>query len=246
MDPLDEPEASEVEDPPASEAEFPKRVIRSFVKRTGRKTEGQRYALKQYWPLYGLEYKADSTLDFARIFPGKAGVKLEIGFGNGESLVKMAEQDRDFGYIGIEVHTPGVGRCLSYLHDSQLDNLRLISHDAIEVMASMIPAASIDRVFLFFPDPWHKTRHHKRRIVNEVFRDLLVKIMKPGAILHMATDWQNYARHMAVEMSSDTRFENLGNEQGFSEKPDYRPDTKFERRGLRLGHGVWDLLFRKN
>ncbi|MBC8212026.1 MAG: tRNA (guanosine(46)-N7)-methyltransferase TrmB [Gammaproteobacteria bacterium] len=229
----------------ADGSELKARAIRSFVKRTGRKTEGQRLALEHYWPLYGLAFEESSLLDLARLFPAKSGVKLEIGFGNGDSLVQMAQQDVDSGYIGIEVHTPGVGHCLKQLHDAQLSNLRLISHDAIEVLESMIPAQSIERVFLFFPDPWHKKRHHKRRIVNRQFRDLLIRVLKPGGVLHMATDWQHYAEHMAAEMLADTRFANLGDEHGFSEKPDYRPDTKFERRGLRLGHGVWDLVFVK-
>lgn len=222
-----------------------RRTIRSFVKRTGRMTESQKNALEHYWPLYGLEFQADCPLDFAQLFPAQCGVKLEIGFGNGESLVQMAKMDDAYGYIGIEVHTPGVGHCLKHIHDEQLKNLRLISHDAIEVLESMIPAESIDRVFLFFPDPWHKKRHHKRRIVNSAFKNLLIKVMKPGAVLHMATDWQDYAQYMAEEMLADLRFQNLGNESGFSDKPDYRPTTRFERRGKRLGHGVWDLLFTK-
>jgi len=221
------------------------RTIRSFVKRTGRQTEGQKYALEHYWPLYGLDFKENSLLDFSQLFPAAGGIKLEIGFGNGDSLVQMAQQDADNGYIGIEVHTPGVGHCLKQLHDAGLNNLRLISHDAIEVLETMIPAGSIDRVLLFFPDPWHKKKHHKRRIVNHQFRDLLIRVLKPGGVLHMATDWQEYAEHMASEMLADLRFANLGDEKGFVKKPDYRPDTKFERRGLRLGHGVWDLLFVK-
>ena len=211
--------------------------------RTGRKTEGQRYALEHYWPRYGLEFDATTALDFSRLFPNSHGVKLEIGFGMGDSLVQMAQQDSAHGYIGIEVHTPGVGHCLAKLHEAEITNLRLISHDAIEVLESMIPPQSLDAVFLFFPDPWHKQRHHKRRIVNQQFRDLVFRALKPGGVLHMATDWQDYARHMARECCADERFANLGDEQGFSPKPDYRPTTKFERRGERLGHGVWDLLF---
>ncbi len=220
------------------------RKIRSFVKRTGRQTELQKYALGKYWSEFGLEY-ADAELNLPALFPGASAIKLEIGFGNGDTLVEMARLDASSAYIGIEVHTPGVGNCLNGIHECQLSNLRLISHDAIEVLESMIPAASIEAVFLFFPDPWHKQRHKKRRIVNSVFKDLLCKVMKPGAILHMATDWQDYAEHMAREMFADSRFQNLGNELGYCEKPDYRPITKFERRGQRLGHAVWDLLFKK-
>jgi len=182
------------------------RTIRSFVKRTGRKTQSQKHALEHFWPLYGLQYRNATQLDFDKLFPDRSGVKLEIGFGNGDSLVHMAKMDESNGYIGIEVHTPGVGHCLNLIHDEQLENLKLISHDAIEVLETMIPVASIDRVFLFFPDPWHKKRHHKRRIVNETFKKLLFKVMKPGAVLHMATDWQDYAEHMAQELLADSRF----------------------------------------
>lgn len=222
-----------------------KRSIRSFVKRTGRLTRGQQYALEHYWPIYGLDFQVQEALDFKQVFAHSNCVKLEIGFGNGDSLVDMAKQDSACNYIGIEVHDPGVGHCLGRIHEEGLSNLKLMSHDAIEVLEHMIPAASLDAVFLFFPDPWHKKRHHKRRIVNQQFRDLLVRAMKPGAILHMATDWLDYAEHMAEDLFSDARFENLGNDQGFSPKPAYRPQTKFERRGMKLGHGVWDLLFRK-
>jgi tRNA (guanine-N7-)-methyltransferase len=221
-----------------------KRSIRSFVKRTGRLTSGQRYALDHFWSLYGLDFELGQTLDLATIFPGLNCYKLEIGFGNGDSLVQMAAQDSACGYIGIEVHEPGVGHCLNQIHQQGLKNLKLISHDAIEVLESMIPARCLDRLFLFFPDPWHKKKHHKRRIVNQQFRDLMIVVMKPGAILHMATDWQDYAQHMSEDLYSDNRFKNLGDSSGYSAKPDYRPTTKFERRGQKLGHGVWDLLFK--
>lgn len=220
------------------------RTVRSFVKRTGRQSDRQKQALQQYWPEYGIEY-ADSLLDFSQLFPELSDIKLEIGFGNGESLLQMAQQDTASGYLGIEVHTPGVGNCLNLIHDEKLTNIHLMTHDAIDVLQSMIPDNSLSAVFLFFPDPWHKKRHHKRRIVNNVFKDLLVKTLKPGGVLHMATDWQDYAKHMATEMLVDSRFHNLGNELGYCEKPDYRPTTKFERRGQRLGHGVWDLMFEK-
>jgi tRNA (guanine-N7-)-methyltransferase len=222
-----------------------KRSIRSFVKRTGRLTRSQQHALEHYQSLYGLEFQAQSALDFKHMFAHSNCVKLEIGFGNGDSLVEMAQKDAGCNYIGIEVHDPGVGHCLNRIHEEGINNLKLISHDAIEVLQHMIPAGTLDAVFLFFPDPWHKKRHHKRRIVNQQFRDLLIQTMKPGAVLHMATDWLEYAQHMAQDLFSDPRFENMGNDQGFSPTPEYRPQTKFERRGMRLGHGVWDLLFRK-
>lgn len=220
------------------------RTVRSFVKRAGRQSDRQKTAMQQLWPQYGLEY-SENLLDLSTLFPDASHFKLEIGFGNGESLVKMAGQDTESGYIGIEVHTPGVGNCLNLIDDEKLTNLRLITHDAIDVLKAMIPENSLTAVFLFFPDPWHKKKHYKRRIVNNNFKDLLDKVLKPGGVVHMATDWQDYARHMAKEMLADQRFRNLGNEQAYCEKPDYRPVTKFERRGMRLGHGVWDLMFVK-
>ena len=220
------------------------RTIRSFVKRVGRQTKSQKYALEHYMSQFGLQFDPDTILDFNQLFPELKKIKLEIGFGNGDSLVKMAGQDDSSGYIGVEVHTPGVGNCLKQIHEQGIANLRLMSHDAIEVMEFMIPEKILDNVFLFFPDPWHKKRHHKRRIVNQQFRDLLVMKCKQGAVLHMATDWQEYAEYMSSEMLADSRFVNQGNEKGFSQKPDYRPETKFEQRGHRLGHGVWDLLFK--
>lgn len=220
-----------------------RRSIRSFVKRGGRLTTGQRHALDTLWTDYGMEYDPAKTLDFSTIFPGKERIKLEIGFGNGDSLVEMAASDPDAGYVGIEVHEPGVGHCLQQAELRGVRNLKLMSHDAIEILQQMIPPQSLEGVFLFFPDPWHKKKHHKRRIVNQQFRDLLSRLLKPGGIIHMATDWQDYAEHMLMEMSEDRRFSNLSGEGAYSEKPAYRPETKFERRGQRLGHGVWDLLF---
>lgn len=222
-----------------------RRTIRSFVKRSGRLTRSQQHALDAYWPQYGLDFCANRLVDFSSLFAQSDCIKLEIGFGNGDALVEMAGADLGCGYIGIEVHEPGVGHCLHRVNELGLTNLKLVSHDAVEVLESMISASSLDAVFLFFPDPWHKKRHHKRRIVNQHFRDLLVKVMKPGAILHMATDWLDYAEHMAEELMSDSRFRNLGDKSGYAVKPDYRPTTKFERRGVNLGHEVRDLLFRK-
>ena len=222
-----------------------KRSIRSFVKRTGRITTGQQHALDHYWCIHGIDFNADQAVDLAKLFPSYPCVKLEIGFGNGESLVTMASQDPACAYLGVEVHDPGVGHCLKLIHDRDINNLKLFRHDAIDVMEYMLPPDCLDRVFLFFPDPWHKKKHHKRRIVNLHFRDLLIKVMKPGAVLHMATDWQDYAEHMLDDLSGDQRFENLASDHGYSQKPDYRPMTKFEQRGQKLGHGVWDLLFRK-
>ena len=220
------------------------RAIKSFVRRSGRLTPAQTKALTEYWPFYGIDYR-DSLVDLDEIANGFEAVKLEIGFGSGEALISMAQNDPSSLYLGIEVHLPGVGRCLNSIHENGLANVRVIKHDAIEVMQQMLAPQSLDRVLLFFPDPWHKKRHNKRRIVNQQFRDLLARLLKPGASLHMATDWQDYAEHMAREMRADSRFNNTGDENGYSARPDYRPETRFETRGIKLGHGVWDLIFEK-
>jgi tRNA (guanine-N7-)-methyltransferase len=220
------------------------RAIRSFARRSGRLTLGQKSALSEYWPFYGLDYElANEGVGTAiRAFNS---VVLEIGFGNGDALIEMAGNEPDTLYIGVEVHKPGVGRCLSIIEKNKLPNVRIISHDAVEVMQHMIPQQSLDKVLLYFPDPWHKRRHHKRRIVNQKFRDLAFKLLKPDGNVHFATDWQNYAEHMAQELLSDARFSNRGNSDGYAQRPDYRPRTKFEQRGIKLGHGVWDLVFQK-
>lgn len=217
------------------------RSIRSFVRRSGRITPSQRQALEKYWPLYGIDF-AETVIELPAGFDA---VKLEIGIGNGDALISMASSDPRSLYLGVEVHEPGIGRCLNHIQQHNLDNVRLLMHDAVEVLQHMIAPASLDRVLLFFPDPWHKKRHHKRRIVNQDFRDLLYKVLKPGGVLHAATDWQDYAEWIAGQFLGDTRFENLGNAQGYAECPAYRPPTRFENRGRRLGHGVWDLLFAK-
>ena len=220
------------------------REIKSFVRRSGRMTLGQKNALNEYWPLYGFDYQL-SEKEVSLAIQGFKSVNLEIGFGNGDALIEMATNNPDIFYIGVEVHEPGVGRCLNNIEKNKLANVRLISHDAVEVMQHMVPLQSLDKILLFFPDPWHKKRHHKRRIVNQKFRDLAFKLLKPEGNVHFATDWQEYAEHMAQELLSDTRFSNQGDNEGYAQRPDYRPRTKFEQRGLNLGHGVWDLVFKK-
>jgi len=220
------------------------RAIKSYVLRSGRLTPGQKNALRQYWPKYGLEF-APARIDLETMATGFAALKLEIGIGNGDALISMATNDKTSLYIGIEVHQPGIGRCLNNIEQHKLDNVRLVSHDAIEVMEEMLGVQSLDRILLFFPDPWHKKRHHKRRIVNQHFRDLTFSCLKPGGVLHAATDWQDYATHIAAEFLGDQRFNNLGDESGYAQCPEYRPLTRFEQRGRKLGHGVWDLLFAK-
>jgi tRNA (guanine-N7-)-methyltransferase len=220
------------------------RAIRSFARRSGRMTLGQKAATSEHWPLYGLDYEiTDEGVSTA--IQGYESVILEIGIGNGDALIEMAGNNPDILHIGVEVHRPGIGRCLSIIEKNKLANVRLISHDAVEVMQHMIPAQSLDKILLFFPDPWHKKRHHKRRIVKQAFLDLAFRLLKPDGHVHFATDWQNYAEHMAKELLSDERFSNCGDSDGFVPRPDYRPLTKFEQRGLKLGHGVWDLVFQK-
>jgi len=213
--------------------------IKSFVRRNGRMTPSQKKAIESWWEKYGIDYQP-GPLDLPGEFDS---VTLEIGIGNGDALVSMASADRNSLYIGIEVHQPGIGRCLNTIRQQNLDNVRLVSHDAIEVLQSMIAPNSVDRVLLFFPDPWHKKRHHKRRIVNPGFLDLLHRCLKPGGQFHAATDWQDYADHMSEVFLADSRFSSVGDDAGFVSAPDYRPITRFEQRGRRLGHGVWDLIF---
>ena len=224
-----------------SSDESMQRAIRSFVRRGGRLTPSQRNALKLYWPRYGLEFGPRMP----SLPEGFSALKMEIGIGNGDALIHMASNDPDSLYLGVEVHEPGIGRCLNQIEQQQLTNLRLIRHDAIEVLQQMIDPGVLDRILLFFPDPWHKKRHHKRRIVNQGFRDLVHRALKPGGEIHIATDWQDYAEWIAQQFLDDDRFINRGDADGYIAAPEYRPQTRFEQRGLRLGHGVWDLLFAK-
>jgi len=221
----------------------PARKIRSFVRREGRITAGQQRALQDLWPRYGLA--ADAPLDLTTIFGRRAPCTLEIGFGNGDALAVMAGQQADTNFIGIEVHRPGVGRLLQQLDEQGLTNVRVMREDAVQLLNSCFPDNSLDRLLLFFPDPWHKKRHHKRRIVQPGFIELLARKIKPGGILHMATDWEDYARHMLEVMGESAAFRNCAGIGNYSPRPDYRPVTKFEQRGQRLGHGVWDLLFER-
>lgn len=224
------------------------RRVRSFVRREGRITEGQRKALDDMWPQFGVEYQ-DQLLDLDQLFGRTATRIVEIGFGMGTSLAEMAARHPDQDYLGIEVFRPGVGSLLRQVNVGGLNNIRVVSEDAVMVLEKMIPDASLDRVMLFFPDPWPKRRHHKRRIVQPSFLALLGKKLKVGGVIHMATDWHEYAKYMMVVLNDDAGFKNcLGDKQGdegFSPRPDYRPLTKFELRGQKLGHGVWDLMFEK-
>lgn len=222
----------------------PLRQIRSFVRRQGRFTKAQEFALENYWPQMGIDYQPE-PMNIAAIFGREAPTILEIGFGMGASLVEMAKANPEKNFLGIEVHAPGVGACLQSAHEAQLSNLKVMCHDAIEVLDNMLPEASLDGVQLFFPDPWHKARHHKRRIVQVSFAEKIRSKLKIGGIFHMATDWENYAEHMLEVMQSLSEFENLSQDNNYVPRPDFRPLTKFELRGHRLGHGVWDLMFKR-
>lgn len=217
------------------------RSIKSFVRRSGRMTPSQKNAIKAYWPCYGLEFLQEQ-LELPAVFDA---LKLEIGIGNGDALIHMAAADSNSLYIGIEVHEPGIGRCLNLIQQLELVNVRLMRHDAVEVLEHMIAPEMLDRILLFFPDPWHKKRHHKRRIVNQRFRDLVYRALKSGASIHIATDCQDYAESIAAQFLADARFSNEGDTSGYAERPCYRPLTRFEQRGRKLGHGVWDLVFTK-
>ncbi|HED52530.1 MAG TPA: tRNA (guanosine(46)-N7)-methyltransferase TrmB [Gammaproteobacteria bacterium] len=217
--------------------------IRSFVRREGRLTPGQQRALDELWPVYGLDF--DASVDWLNPANRSIPVTLEIGFGNGDSLAQMADADPDSRYIGIEVHRPGVGHLLKMLHAQGSDNVRIYCHDAVEILEQKIPDASLNRVLLFFPDPWHKTKHHKRRIVQPDFVALIARKLRAGGNFHMATDWEPYARHMLRIMQASPDFVNTSPDDIFVERPAERPVTKFEHRGHRLGHGVFDLIFQR-
>jgi len=222
----------------------PLRRIRSFVRRQGRLTKGQQLALDQYWPEMGVEFQPE-PLDLTRLFGREAPVVLEIGFGMGASLVTMAQNNPQQNFLGIEVHAPGVGACLASAKEAEVENLRVMCHDAVEVLEKMIPDNSLRMVQLFFPDPWHKARHNKRRIVQVPFAELVMRKLKLGGVFHMATDWEAYAEHMLEVMSSIDGYQNQSETQNYVPRPDTRPLTKFEQRGQRLGHGVWDLMFER-
>lgn len=222
----------------------PLRRIRSFVRRQGRLTKGQQQALDTLWPVMGVEYQPE-PVDLPALFGREAPVTLEIGFGMGASLVTMAQNTPHQNFLGIEVHAPGVGACLAAAKEVDVQNLRVMCHDAVEVLEKMIPDNSLRMVQLFFPDPWHKARHNKRRIVQVPFAELVMRKLKLGGVFHMATDWEAYAEHMLEVMNSIDGYRNQSEQQNYVPRPETRPLTKFEQRGQRLGHGVWDLMFER-
>jgi tRNA (guanine-N7-)-methyltransferase len=236
----------------------PHRPIRSFVLRTGRMGTGQERALELYGPRYTLPFQTqqldlvaikneaycvDPIRDEGRNDPKNRPVILEIGFGMGDATAKIAQHLPQTLFLACEVHTPGVGALLRLIGEQHIPNIRIIQHDAVEVLAQMIPKESLDGIHIFFPDPWHKKRHHKRRLIQPPFVANLVQHLKPSGYLHLATDWQPYAEQMLQVLSQEPGL--LNTAANYAPRPDYRPETKFERRGLKLGHGVWDLVFKK-
>ncbi|VXC63678.1 tRNA (m7G46) methyltransferase, SAM-dependent [Pseudomonas sp. 9AZ] len=220
------------------------RAIKSFVMRAGRMTEGQQRGLDQGWPKFGMQLE-DGLRDFDQVFGRTAPRTFEIGFGMGHSTLEMAAASPEQDFIGVEVHRPGVGALLNGLMTQNLSNMRVYSCDAMDVLRTCVADASLDRVLLFFPDPWHKAKHNKRRIVQPAFAELVRQKLKVGGVLHMATDWQPYAEYMLEVMSVAPGYLNQAEDGQYVPRPTERPTTKFERRGERLGHGVWDLKFQR-
>jgi tRNA (guanine-N7-)-methyltransferase len=221
------------------------RPIRSFVVRAGRMTVGQARALDDLWPRYGIEF-TPAPLDFDAVFARRAPRTLEIGFGNGEHLASLATAHPERDYLGIEVHRPGVGHLLMLSGERALTNIRVSQHDAVEVLSEQIPPASLDEVLVLFPDPWHKKRHHKRRLIQPPFVELLASRLRGGGVFRLATDWEEYAVQMLeVLRGADALFANCSATDEWMPRPEERAPTRFEKRGARLGHGVWDLAFQR-
>jgi len=218
------------------------RSIRSFVLRQGRATESQKRAFEVHWPSLGLDYSGQ-PVDFSTVFPKPADLVVEIGFGNGEQLLFGALHEPERNFIGIEVHSPGVGRALNAVAEAGLGNVRIYRHDAVEVLRDDIADGSLSEVRIYFPDPWHKKRHHKRRLIQADFIALLCLKIKPGGLLHLASDWQEYVEHMWEVCDNEPELLAKGGPRHSVERPDWRRQTHFETRGLKLGHGVWDLFY---
>ena len=220
----------------------PHRPVRSFVLRQGRISDAQERALTTLLPRHGLAFQA-APLDFVATFKRNAPVILEIGFGMGEASAAIAQAHPDQDFIGIEVHAPGVGALLLQIDAMALQNVRVIRHDAVEVIAQMVPENSLAGIHVYFPDPWPKKRHHKRRLLQPAFVAALARRLTPGGYLHVATDWEEYAEQVVATAAAQPLLVNSA--ERFAPRPQWRPQTKFEARGMRLGHGVWDVLFRR-
>jgi len=223
---------------------YPQRRIRSFILRQGRYTAAQKDSLEKYWQTFGIEHQ-NQKLDFIQLFGRKSEVTLEIGFGNGESLLQQAIRFPQMDFIGIEVHGPGVGHLLHRIIKHKLTNIRIIRHDAVEVLTHQIKDNSLARVQIFFPDPWHKRRHHKRRLVQLEFASLVYDRLICGGHLHLATDWHNYAQQMLSVLDNTPGLRNLEGKGNYAGDRGTRTETRFERRGKNLGHGVWDIIYIK-
>ena len=223
------------------------RVVKSYVLRAGRTGPGQQRAYEQFGPKFLLHYDATQTLDTTAVFGRSAPLIMEIGFGMGGATAQIAQARPGDNFLCCEVHEPGVGALLKLCGEQGLENIRIFRHDAVEVLDHMLPEQSLDGVHIFFPDPWHKSRHHKRRLIQAPFVNRLARHLKPGGYLHLATDWQPYAEQMLAVLGAEPLLQNTAaaDGEGYAVKPDYRPLTKFENRGLKLGHGVWDLVFRR-
>lgn len=226
-----------------SNSEPEKRPIRSFVVRSGRLTDSQRKAIDQHWDSYVIEYQP-RIISPAECFDSPAPLTVEIGFGMGDSLLEMATDQPTKNFLGIEVHQPGLGKLLHGINERGLTNLKMVCHDAVEVMQHCFEENSIARMQIFFPDPWHKKRHHKRRLIQPEFTRLLASRLQVNGALHLATDWEHYAEHMVEVLEAEPALRNVNDANQYWLNPE-RPQTKFERRGERLGHGVWDLLYEK-
>lgn len=221
-----------------------KRTIRSFVVRGGRMTEGQQKNYDTNWQEYGLELQG-GRISYQAIFGRKSDVVIEVGFGMGASLVEMAKNAPEKDFIGIEVHPPGVAKLMMLAKEEGVHNIRVYCDDAIEIMAKCLPPLEASAFQLFFPDPWHKKKHNKRRIVQSLFAQQVAGVLQSGGYFHMATDWQPYAEHMMEVMEQEAIYVNKAGAGNYHPRPDWRPLTKFEQRGERLGHGVWDLIYTK-
>ncbi|NML25800.1 tRNA (guanosine(46)-N7)-methyltransferase TrmB [Zoogloea dura] len=229
-------------DEPTPAGRLTSQSIRSFVLRQGRMSEAQHRFLDEMMPKVGLPFRPE-PVDLAQVFGRKAPHIVEIGFGMGQATAQIAQARPDDDFVGIEVHAPGVGSLCKLIDEGGISNLRIVQHDAVEVLRDMIPEASLAGVHIYFPDPWPKKRHHKRRLVQGPFVKLIASRLAPGGYLHCATDWEEYAQQMLEVLSAEPQLANTA--EGFAPKPDYRPLTKFENRGIKLGHGVWDVVFRK-
>ena len=219
------------------------RTIQSFVRRSGRLSKAQRIGLNELWPNFGVELVDNKMLDFGELFTTEQDVVLEVGFGNGDSLLAMAISQPQTNFLGIEVYEAGIGRLINEANKQQLNNLKIIKNDAVEVLKHHIENNSLAAFQLFFPDPWHKKKHHKRRILQTSLLDMLADKLKTNGVIHIATDWENYAEHIMETLEAHPHFKNTLGDHIYSPRPAHRPLTKFENRGQRLGHGVWDIIF---